>query len=107
MFPSVVCLGKPASQLPLKNQLEEDCPVQLVWACVETVDAMKSAIAASNLAETLQPPRVRDVAPRRGPIDDSRCGSHPISAPNQSAMPKFKAVPPRPDAAKTRESVKS
>ena len=57
MFPSVVCLGKPASQLPLKNQLEENCPVQLVWACVETVDAAKSAIAASNLDETnLQPP---------------------------------------------------
>ena len=91
MFASVVCLGTPASQLPVKNQSEENCPVQLVWACVETVDAAKSAIVASNLDETnLQPARARDVAPRRGPVDDSRRGSHPISAPNQSAMPIIK-----------------
>jgi hypothetical protein len=49
MFPSVVCRGKPASQLPLRNQLEENCPTQLVWACVELADAMNSAIVAGNL----------------------------------------------------------
>ena len=82
MFPSVVCLGKPASQLPDKNQSEENRPVQLVvWACVETVDAAKSAIVASNLDETnLRPARARDVTSRRGPMGESRCGSHPISA---------------------------
>jgi len=79
MFPSVVCLGKPASQLPLKNQLEETAPVQLVWACIETVEAVKSAIPASNLGGTnLQPP-APDVARRRGPMDDSRRGSHLMS----------------------------
>jgi hypothetical protein len=98
MFASVVCLGKPASQLPLKNQLEENCPVQLVWACVETVDAATSAIVASNADETnLQPARVRDIAARRAPVDDHRHGSHRIPAPNQSAMPITKnraATPP-------------
>ena len=52
MFASSVCLGKVESQLPLKNQLEVNVPVQLVWACVETVDAAKSATIASNLDET-------------------------------------------------------
>ena len=65
MFPSVVSLGEPASQLPLRNQFEENVPVQLVWACVETVDAATSAIVARNLDETnLQPARAREVALR-------------------------------------------
>jgi hypothetical protein len=66
MFASSVCLGKVESQLPDKNQLEVNCPVQLrVWACVETVDAAKSAIAGSNVDRTnLQPARARDIAPR-------------------------------------------
>src|SRR6478609_6229083 len=38
MFPSVVCLGRPAVQLPLRNHSDENRPVQLVWACVEPVD---------------------------------------------------------------------
>ena len=45
MFASVVCLGKPASQLPLKNQLEENCPVQLVWARVDDVAASSAMLA--------------------------------------------------------------
>ena len=56
MFASVVCLGKPPFQLPLKNQLEENAPVQLLWACAETVDIATSAIVASNLDETNLPP---------------------------------------------------
>jgi hypothetical protein len=52
MFPSVVCRGKLASQLPLRNQLGENCPVQLVWAYVETVDVANSAIIASDLDTT-------------------------------------------------------
>ena len=68
MFALVVCLGTPAIQLRKLNQPLENAPVQLVWACVVTVDAAKSAIAASNLDETnLQPPRAGDVAPRWGP----------------------------------------
>src|SRR5258708_19896208 len=88
MFALVSAFGTPAFQLRELNQPLENAPVQLVWACVETVDAAKSAIAASNLDETNLPPaRAGDVVPRRVPMDDSRCGSHPISAPNQSAMP--------------------
>ena len=49
MFPSVVCLGKLAVQLPDRNQLEVNVPVQSVWAWVETVDAAKSAMVASDL----------------------------------------------------------
>jgi hypothetical protein len=53
MFTSIVRLGIPAFQLSPKNQSEKNPPVQpVVWACVETVDAATSAIAASNLAET-------------------------------------------------------
>jgi len=85
MFASVVCLGKPALQLPLKNQLEENCPVQSVWARVEIVDAAKTAIVASNVDKTnLQPARASDVAPRRGLVDVSGRGSRRISASNPS-----------------------
>jgi hypothetical protein len=95
MIASVVCLGKPASQLLLKNQLEENCPVQLVWARVETVDAATSAIVASNVDKTnLQPARARDVAPRRGPMDDSGRGSHPISASIIRQCQKLETGPP-------------
>ena len=52
MFALVATVGTPAFQLPAVNQSEETAPVQSVWACVETVDATKSAIAASNLDET-------------------------------------------------------
>jgi hypothetical protein len=69
-------------QLRAVNQSDETAPVQLVWACVETVDAATSAIVASNLEQTnLQPARAGDIAPRRNPVDGSRGGSHPISAP--------------------------
>ncbi len=82
MFALVAAVGTPASQLPGLNQPLETAPVQLVWAFVGTVDAAKSAIIASSLDETnLQPPHAGDVAPRRNPEDDSRRGSHPISAP--------------------------
>jgi len=66
MSPSVVCLGKPPIQLPAKNQLEENCPVQSLWACAETVNAAKSAIVANSLDKTnLEPTFAREVAPRR------------------------------------------
>jgi hypothetical protein len=82
MFALVAAVGTPAFQLPAGNQSDETAPVQLVWAYVETVDAVKSAIAASNMDETiLQPVRARDVVPRRSPMEDSRRGSHPITAP--------------------------
>jgi hypothetical protein len=84
MFASSVCLGKPPIQLPAKNQLEENRPVQSDWACVETVEAAKSAIAISNMAETnLQTARAGDAEPRRDTMKNSRCDSPPISAPNQ------------------------
>jgi hypothetical protein len=87
MFTLVSAFGTPVLQLPGLNQPLEVAPVQLVtWACVETVDAVKSAIAASNLEEkNLPPARAAVVAPRGGPMDDSRRGSHPIFNPNQSA----------------------
>ena len=58
MFASVVCLGKLASQLPLKNQLEENCPVQLVWACVDDVAASSAmvAVVVSKYARICSPP---------------------------------------------------
>jgi hypothetical protein len=87
MFALVAAIGTPASQLPGLNQPLETVPVQLVWACVETVDAMKSAIIASKLDEAnLLQARAPDVVPRHGLMDDRRCGSRPISAPNQWAM---------------------
>ena len=89
MFALVAAVGTPAFQLPAVNQSEETAPVQLVWARVETVDAAKTAIVASNMDKTnLQPARTRDVAPRRGPMDDSGRGLHPISASNQSGNAK-------------------
>src|SRR6476620_9796008 len=45
MFPSVVCWGTPPIQLPLKNQLEENCPVQLDCACVDDVAASNATVA--------------------------------------------------------------
>src|ERR1700722_49525 len=83
MMASSVCLGKVESQLPLKNQSGVNRPVQfLVWACVETADAAKSAMVASNLDETNLPPaRARDVARRRGPMENSRRGSYSIRPP--------------------------
>jgi hypothetical protein len=78
-------VGIPPTQLPPKNQLEDNSPVQLDWACVETVDAAKSAIVVSNVDKTnSQPAHVPDVAPRRGPMDNHRHGSRPISASDQS-----------------------
>lgn len=50
IFALVASVGTPASQLPGANQSEELIPVQFVWACVETVDTVKSAIIASNLS---------------------------------------------------------
>jgi hypothetical protein len=95
MFASVVCLGKPALQLPLKNQLEENCPVQSVWARVETVDAAKTAIVASNVDKTnLQPVRAGDVAPGRGPVDHGGRGSPRISASNPSGKANDKKMNP-------------
>ena len=63
MFASVATPGTPrGSQLTGLNQPLETAPVQLVWACVETVDAAKSAIVASNPDErNLQAARARDV----------------------------------------------
>jgi hypothetical protein len=90
MFALVAAVGTPAFQLPGLNQPLETDPVQLVWACVETVIAMKIAIIASNLDETNLQPRAPEAAPRRDPMDDSRCGSRPISAPNRWAMPTIK-----------------
>ena len=88
MFTLLNVEGTPAVQLRELNQPLENAPVQLVWACVETVDAATSAIATSNVDGTnLQLTCARDVAPRRGLMENSRCGSRPISAPNQSAMP--------------------
>src|SRR5580700_10309759 len=89
MFALVVSLGTPPIQLPDRNQLEETTPVQSDWACAETADAMKSAIAASNLGEgNLQPARARNVAPRRG--------SHPTSAPRVARTnPTASAAPPK------------
>jgi hypothetical protein len=43
MFALVAAVGTPAFQLPAANQSEEIAPVQLVWACVDTVDAASSA----------------------------------------------------------------
>jgi hypothetical protein len=80
--------GTPAVQLAAVNQSGETVPVQLVWACVETADTAKSALVARNLDETnLQAAHARDLTRRAGPMDDSRCGSRPTLAPNQSAMP--------------------
>ena len=108
MFALVSAFGTPAFQLRGLNQPLEFAPVQLVWACVETVDAAKSAIAASNPDETILPPaRAGEVAPLRGPMDDSRCRSHPISAPNQSAMPIMKTGPPQPRTSPGREGVRN
>ena len=91
MFPSVVCLGKPPIQLPLKNQLEENRPVQSVWACVETVDAREkrdrrqtrgrdkfAAARASNAARRLS--RLSRDVPRaptfmRPPIHRQYCSA--------------------------------
>ena len=90
MFASSVCLGKRAGlQLPLKNQLEVNVPVQSrVWACDETVDAAKSANVASKVNEkNSQRGRTGDTVPWRGAVDDSRCGSYPITAPNQLEKP--------------------
>jgi hypothetical protein len=80
MFASVVCVGRERTlQLTPKNQSEETNPVQsLVWACAETADAMKNAIAASNLAETNLPPACAvDAATRGAPINGS--GSHSMA----------------------------
>jgi hypothetical protein len=72
MFALFKPVGIPPIQLTALNQSEETTPVQSLWACVETVDAAKSAIVASNVDKTnLQPARVREVARRRDPIDDS------------------------------------
>jgi hypothetical protein len=88
MLALVTAVGTPALQLPAVNQSEETVPIQWVWACVAIVDAAKSAIVASNVDKTNLPPaRARDVAPRRGPMDDSGRGSHPISASINPAMP--------------------
>ena len=90
MFALIAAVGTPAFQLPAANQSEDTAPVQLVWACVETVDTATSAIAASNLEETnLQLACANEVAPRRGRMGDSRRGPHAISNPNQSAMPTY------------------
>jgi hypothetical protein len=79
MLALVAAAGTPAFQLPAVNQSEETVPVQLVWACVETVDAATSAIATSNLEEThLQPARARAVASPQSSTNDSRCGSRLI-----------------------------
>jgi hypothetical protein len=58
MFASSVCLGKPPSQLPLKNQLEENCPVQLDCACVDDVVASNATVAVvvSKYARIFSPP---------------------------------------------------
>jgi hypothetical protein len=103
MFALVAAVGTPAFQLRGLNQPLENAPVQLVWARVETVDVATSAIAASNVDETNLQPRAGDVAPRRGPMENGRCGSHPISAPNQSAMPIIKNwAATAPDVTETR-----
>jgi hypothetical protein len=70
--------------LPLENHSEETCPVQfLVWACVEAVDATKSAIVASNPQATDFPPaRAGDAVPWRDPMEIGRCDSRPIPASN-------------------------
>ena len=66
MFASVATPGTPASQLRGLNQPLENAPVQLVWACVETVEVAKNAIVASNPDErNLQVARARDVVSRR------------------------------------------
>ena len=97
MFALVAAVGTPATQLSALNQPLETAPVQLVWACVETVDAVKSAIVASNVDKTnLHPARARDVAPRRVPMDDSGRSSHPISASINPAMQKINTGPPLP-----------
>ena len=62
-------------QLPAANQLDDPAPASQFlrfWAYVETVDAVKSAIAASNLEETNLPPaRARDAVSRRGRVERS------------------------------------
>ena len=61
MFPSIVCLGKPPIQLPLKNQLEVNCPVHSDWARAEPVDAARSARVARPVDErNLRPVRAGD-----------------------------------------------
>jgi hypothetical protein len=67
MLTSTVRLGIPPIQLSPVNQSEESRPVQSVsWACGETIDAAKSAIATSHVDKmNLQPVRPREVAPRR------------------------------------------
>jgi hypothetical protein len=79
MLASRVSVGLPPIQFSARNQSEETAPVQSeVWACAETVVAATSAIVANNLEETnLTPVRAGDAVP----LDDSRRGSHPISAP--------------------------
>jgi hypothetical protein len=44
--------------------------------------------------QIMQPARACDVAPRRGPMDDSGRRSHPISASIKPAMQKIKNGPP-------------
>jgi hypothetical protein len=87
MFALVAVFGTPALQFRGLNQPLENAPVQLVWACVDTGDAVKSAIAASNMDETnLQLARAGEVARRRGPMDDGRSRRISTSSPTASAV---------------------
>jgi hypothetical protein len=107
MFALIAAVGTPAFQLPAANQSGDTAPVQLVWACVETVDAVNSTIAASNPDDTdLKPARVGDIAQCQGRIENSRYGSRLIPAPNQSAMPIIKMGRYGSGIAEMRERVK-
>ena len=87
MTASFAGVGVPAgAQLVPVIQLPVASTQVLTCACAGAETAATSAIVASNLdKKNSQPARARDVAPRRGPMDDSRRGSHPTSNPNQSA----------------------
>ena len=84
---SVAGVGVPAgAQLVPMIQLPVASTQVWTCACAGAETAATSAIVASNLDKTnSQPARARDVAPRRGSMDDSRRGSRPTSNPNQSA----------------------
>ena len=110
MFALVAAVGTPAFQLPAVNQSEETAPVQSVWAYVETVDVVKSAIVASNLEETnVQPARASAAAFRRESIDDRQRGSRPISRlpsmGNRQCQTIKKAGPPEPQMPERREGI--
>ena len=89
MTASLAAVGAPAGdQLAPTAQLPVASTQVLTCAWAGAVTAAITAIAASNRDETNSPlARTGDAVPRRDPMEISRCGLHPISGPQQPAMP--------------------